>query len=332
MKFSCKEFNSINEAINIHLNCIFVAIPKTGTTSIRDQLASRGKNFIPNPHLTLNQLRDIIYPYLLRCNLGTNSSYPTTNFHPSEENIVNASKKLFDEMYKFGSVRNPWARVYSLYTREEGLKSKDKMSFARFIDRLSYSSDTCVHPLRTKCQLDWFEDREGNVINTRDNIGVHNDFGYSPTGNFYQIPEYNDNPEGSFSGLLYYQTRWCKHIYAALWSMKHDEGNDRFSFEGRYQQDGPNVSITIVNHGLLANKRVAIDFTSGDLLDGQYIVNSVPDENTIVIVYPFSGTTQGDCTVSNLKIHDYVDTWLLEPIDQPAGNALDKFYQNFDKE
>ena len=45
-------------------------------------------------------------------------------------------------------------------------------------------------------------DREGNVINTRDNIGVHNDFGYSPTGNFYQIPEYNDDPEGSFSGLL----------------------------------------------------------------------------------------------------------------------------------
>jgi hypothetical protein len=175
-------------------------------------------------------------------------------------------------------------------------------------------------------------DREGNVINTRDNIGVHNDFGYSPTGNFYQIPEYNDDPEGSFSGLLYYQTRWCKHIYAALWSMKHDEGNDQFSFEGRYQQSGPNVTITIVNHGLPANKRVAIDFTSGDLIDGQYIVNSVPDENTIVIVYPFSGTTQGDCTVSNLKIHDYVDTWLLEPSDQPAGNALDKFYKNFDKE
>ena len=78
----------------------------------------------------------------------------------------------------------------------------------------------------------------------------------------------------------------------------------QFSFEGRYQQDGPNVSITIVNHGLLPDKRVAIDFTSGDLLDGQYVINSVPDENTIVIVYPFSGTTQGDCTVSNLKIHE----------------------------
>ena len=77
---------------------------------------------------------------------------------------------------------------------------------------------------------------------------------------------------------------------------------------------------------MLADKRVDIDFTSGDLLDGQYIVSSVPDENTIVIVYPFSGTTQGDCIVSNLKIHEYVDTWLLEPNDQPAGNALDKFY------
>ena len=176
------------------------------------------------------------------------------------------------------------------------------------------------------------QDREGNIINTRDNIGVHNDFGYAPTSNFYEIPEYNDDLEASLPGLLYYQTRWCKHIYAALWSMKHDEGNDRFSFEGRYQQSGPNVTITITNHGLLANKRVSIDFTSGDLLDGQYVISSVPDENTIIIVYPFSGTTQGDCTVSNLKIHEYVDTWLLEPNDQPAGNALDRFYKNFEKE
>ena len=33
-----------------------------------------------------------------------------------------------------------------------------------FIDRLSFSSDTCIHPLKTKCQLDWFEDREGKII------------------------------------------------------------------------------------------------------------------------------------------------------------------------
>jgi hypothetical protein len=176
------------------------------------------------------------------------------------------------------------------------------------------------------------QDREGNVIDSRDNPGVFSDFGYSPTGNFYEVPEYNDDPEGSFGGLLYYQTRWCKHIYAALFSMKHDEGNDKFSFEGRYQQSGPNVNITIVNHGLSINKKVAIDFTSGDLLDGQYTISAVPDENTITIVYPFSGTTQGDCTVSNLKIHEYVNVWLLEPSDQPAGNALDKFYKNFEKE
>ena len=65
-------------------------------------------------------------------------------------------------------------------------------------------------------------------------------------------------------------------------SWKVDEGNDQFSFEGRYQQSGPNVTITIVNHGLLPDKRVAIDFTSGDLLDGQYTVSSVPDEMFIL--------------------------------------------------
>jgi len=55
-------------------------------------------------------------------------------------------------------------------------------------------------------------DRDGNVINTRDNIGIYNDFGYVPVNNFYELPGYEDTAQYSYPDLLYYQTRWCKHI------------------------------------------------------------------------------------------------------------------------
>lgn len=37
------------------------------------------------------------------------------------------------------------------------------MSFPEFVESIRYASDTCVHPLRTRSQLDWFKDEQGNV-------------------------------------------------------------------------------------------------------------------------------------------------------------------------
>jgi hypothetical protein len=67
-------------------------------------------------------------------------------------------------------------------------------------------------------------------------------------------------------------------------------------------------------------------------LSGGYLVNQVIDANNFVIVYPYSQTTSGYCTVTNIVEHQYLETWLLEPSDHPAGDDSDTFYKNFTKE
>jgi hypothetical protein len=173
---------------------------------------------------------------------------------------------------------------------------------------------------------------DGTFTETRDSPGVFQDIGYTTINNFYQLPEYEDIEQFSFQNLLYYQMRWCKHIYASMWALIHDEGGGAISINARYEQSGPNITVTAPNHGLLANRRIQIDFTSGNAIEGEYTITSVPSKDTFTIVYPFADTTSGYCTVSNLKPHEYVNTWLLEPSDQPVGTGLEMFYKNFDRE
>jgi len=165
-------------------------------------------------------------------------------------------------------------------------------------------------------------DRDGNVIETRDDIGVYNDFGYVPVNNFYQLPGYEDTAEFSYPNLLYYQPRWCKHIYAAMWSIVHDEGNNPINLTGRYEQSGgPNITVNAENHQLGVNTRIQLEFTSGNAISGEYTVSQVIDDNNFVIIYPFTQTTSGYCQVQNLKNHEYVGAWLLDLIDQPIGEC-----------
>lgn len=176
-------------------------------------------------------------------------------------------------------------------------------------------------------------DRDNNLVPTRDDVGVYNSFGYLVVNSFYQLPTYEDTPENSTPLLAYYQLRWCKHIYAAMWSILHDEGNDKFSISSRYEQSGPTLTVfTDEPHNLEANKRVHLNFSSGNALDGDYLVSQVLTPNSFTIVYPFSQTTSGYCTVENLKIHEYVGTWLLEPNDAPAGESAELFYKRLNKE
>lgn len=66
-KLFCKKINHpidqrydfANESINFGKEVIFIAIPKTGTTSIRRQLAQEGRAMINYPHLSINQVKDI---------------------------------------------------------------------------------------------------------------------------------------------------------------------------------------------------------------------------------------------------------------------------------
>ena len=67
-------------------------------------------------------------------------------------------------------------------------------------------------------------------------------------------------------------------------------------------------------------------------MSGEYTITSVPTVDTFEIVYPYSNITSGYCTVDNLKKHEYVGAWLLEPNDKPIGKGLEVFEQRFSKE
>jgi len=173
---------------------------------------------------------------------------------------------------------------------------------------------------------------DGTISDVRDDPGTFRDLGYVTINNFYQLPDYEDTEEFAVQNLMYYQLRWCKHIYAAMFALKHDEGNDPFSFTATYSQSGPNITLSSIGHGLTINTKIEITFTSGNAISGEYSVSSVVDDDNFLIVYPFSSSTSGYCSVSNLKKHDYVNSWLLEPNDKPIGAGLDKFNKNFEKE
>ena len=109
---------------------IFVAVPKTGSSTINSILAGH----TPKPHLDIMEIKESV------------------------------SDDIFSEYFKFGFVRNPWDRAVSLYHRQEGIQLRDRMSFEEFIDYHNYATDTCIHPTQKKHQLDFFTNKSGNVI------------------------------------------------------------------------------------------------------------------------------------------------------------------------
>ena len=176
-------------------------------------------------------------------------------------------------------------------------------------------------------------DRDGNLIDQRDNVGVFSDLGYITINNFYKLPDYKDKKATSYPNLQYYQLRWCKHIYAAMFSLLHDEGSQPLNLIGKFTQSGDlSVIITCNAHGLTTGTKIQIDVTSGNVLSGQYTISEVIDDNNFVIAYPYKQTTTGYCAINNVKEHEFVGAWLLEPNDKPVGDDLDAFYKNFNKE
>ena len=168
---------------------------------------------------------------------------------------------------------------------------------------------------------------DGTLSTERDIPGTFRDLGYVTINNFYQLPEYEDEKEFSFQNLLYYQLRWCKHIYAAMWSLLHDEGNEPLKLAAKYTQAGVNITVNFENHNLNKNDKIQLNFTSGNAISGEYTITDVPNPNSFLVVYPFAETTSGYVTVENLKKHEYVGAWLLEPNDKPIG----KGYENWEK-
>ncbi len=153
----------VNEAVNIDKKVIFIAIPKTGSTTIRNQLIQEGTPLIGNPHLNIVQIRDLIYIYLLKQNLGENRNFPHTD-RLNDAELRKKSNEIFESFFKFSAVRNPWSRAVSLYFRREGIQLRDKMTFEEFCENHLYASDTCRQPTLHRNQYDWISDQNGEIL------------------------------------------------------------------------------------------------------------------------------------------------------------------------
>jgi len=145
--------------ISLKHKCIFIEVPKTGSTSVRNIIG-----LSPKPHLDIIEYRDIMqhhFPLHFRGYSYINKIY----------NIVTPSflkakigEELFNSFFKFGFVRNPWSRTVSLYLRNEAIQMKNKFTFEEFVNWIQNSSDTCIHSSTKKNQLDWFTDENGDIL------------------------------------------------------------------------------------------------------------------------------------------------------------------------
>ena len=174
--------------------------------------------------------------------------------------------------------------------------------------------------------------QDGTTSDERDIPGTFRDLGYVTINNFYELPEYEDEKENSFQNLQYYQLRWCKHIYAAMWSLLHDEGNEPLKLAAKYVQSDINLTVNFENHNLNKNDKIQLNFTSGNAISGEYTIIDVPNPNSFRVLYPFEETGSGYVTVENLKKHEYVGAWLNEPSDKPIGQGLEAWEKNWKKE
>jgi hypothetical protein len=146
--------------ISHKLKCIFIEVPKTASTSIREVLG-----FSPKPHLDIIETkREMISNWPFPKRLGKLSKLNEFNRLIPTKLRKNTVEKQFSNYYKFGFVRNPWDRVVSLYLRKEGIKMSDKLTFEEFTNWIQNSSDTSIHSSVHKNQLDWFLDENGKVI------------------------------------------------------------------------------------------------------------------------------------------------------------------------
>ncbi|HEV2209150.1 MAG TPA: sulfotransferase family protein [Verrucomicrobiae bacterium] len=139
--------------------CIFVEVPKTGSSSIRWLLGMPKR-----PHLNIWQTK-----YELE-NHWTRYAGPLDRVLSAAYLMVprgvrqRRGARQFASYFKFGFVRNPWDRVVSLYERREGLQLSKQMSFEQFVDWIQFSSSTCIHPVPHRYQVDWFVDPHGTVL------------------------------------------------------------------------------------------------------------------------------------------------------------------------
>ncbi len=145
--------------ISHQYKCIFIEVPKTGSTSIR---AILGKAI--QPHLNLWETKLLMERYWMVRRGRKDRWMESLYLALPKESRLERGRQQFASYFKFGFVRNPWDRVVSLYERKEALELRNKMSFEQFVEWIEYSSATCIHSSPHRYQLDWFVDPNGVVL------------------------------------------------------------------------------------------------------------------------------------------------------------------------
>jgi hypothetical protein len=139
--------------------CIFVEVPRTGSTSVRNLIGMSA-----TPHLNIWQIRSQMCGQWSHEQRFLPRLYSAFNLLRSEAKRIEAGERRFYAYYKFGFVRNPWDRVVSLYFRPQRESLRERMSFEDFVMSIKYSSATCYHPVPHRNQLDWFVNPDGEVL------------------------------------------------------------------------------------------------------------------------------------------------------------------------
>lgn len=155
----------VNEAVNPITGVVFVAIPKTASTMIRQQVRPPGPFWVNHPHLTILQIRELMIAHEWVTRLGTNRSFPASHLGvDTHSQLALEGERKFDSYFKFSCVRNPYDRVWSLYNRREGLQMREEMSFEEFALSVKNASDTSVRCLRVESQIDWIRGQGGEML------------------------------------------------------------------------------------------------------------------------------------------------------------------------
>jgi hypothetical protein len=149
-----------NQAMISHqYKCIFVEVPKTGSTSVRRILGAAIK-----PHLSLSEIKRMMESYWVIRRGKRDRIMEWLYLMLPVEQRKGRGRRQFESYFKFGFVRNPWDRVVSLYERNEATQMRQEITFTEFVRWIQYSSATCVHSSPHRYQLDWFVDADGKML------------------------------------------------------------------------------------------------------------------------------------------------------------------------
>ena len=114
--------------ISHRYKCIFVEVPKTGSTSVRHLLGKPIK-----PHLNLCETKRLMESYWVVRGGRKNRILEWLYLTLPAERRKERGKQQFESYFKFGFVRNPWDRVVSLYERNEAAQMRQEMTFEKFV-------------------------------------------------------------------------------------------------------------------------------------------------------------------------------------------------------